>query len=376
MNKICKITQCYGCGVCAAVCPHSVIAMVLSQDGFYIPAFPDVSKCTQCGLCERVCSYISERISSQSHLGNGYVAISQDNSVISSCSSGGVGFEIGRLLIEKGYKAVSVRYNPEEARAEHFSCDSIEAFEQSKGSKYLQSFTTDAFRSLNKPGRYVVFGTPCQIDSISRMVDLSKRREDFILVDFFCHGVPSYHLWDSYIAYMSGKHKMSHPINALFRDKNYGPGKASWCMSLVSLDKKVFSSMRKDRDIFYSLFLGNVCLNKPCYDSCKFKSNNSSADIRIGDLWSKNYQESKKGMSAVIANTHAGESVISSLFERCDIFKEKLEVVCDGQMRSKLAEPAMRDKIVSMLSRKRNIRYVYWYYKITRKINSLLKRSR
>ena len=49
--------------------------------------------------------------------------------------------------------------------AEHYVASSLEELLQSKGSKYIQSYTVDGFRSINKNDKYLVVGTPCQIDS-------------------------------------------------------------------------------------------------------------------------------------------------------------------------------------------------------------------
>ena len=45
----------------------------------------------------------------------------------------------------------------------------------------------------------MVSGTPCQIDSLRRYINKMKCQENFVLLDFFCHGVPSKFVWDKYI---------------------------------------------------------------------------------------------------------------------------------------------------------------------------------
>lgn len=43
-------------------------------------------------------------------------------------------------------------------------------------------------------------GTPCQIDSFRRYIRKNHIEENFILMDFFCHGVPSKKMWDKYLS--------------------------------------------------------------------------------------------------------------------------------------------------------------------------------
>ena len=60
------------------------------------------------------------------------------------------------------------------------------------GSKYIQSHTESAFSSFKRGQKYVIVGTPCQIDSLRKNLQRLKIEQDYILIDFFCHGVPSY----------------------------------------------------------------------------------------------------------------------------------------------------------------------------------------
>lgn len=55
--NIAGVKNCYGCGVCATICTKRIIAIRLSNDGFYEPYITDVEKCTDCGLCIDVCSH-------------------------------------------------------------------------------------------------------------------------------------------------------------------------------------------------------------------------------------------------------------------------------------------------------------------------------
>lgn len=111
------------------------------------------------------------------------------------CSSGGAGFEIGKYLLGEGYKVCGVRYDAEKNRAEHYIATTVEELIPSAGSKYIQSYTVDGFKAINRKEKYLVTGTPCQIDSFRRYIKKFRCEDNFVLLDFFCHGVPSMLVW-------------------------------------------------------------------------------------------------------------------------------------------------------------------------------------
>lgn len=190
-----NIQDCFGCGVCAIACARHIIDLKLNSDGFYEPYITDTSKCTDCGLCINVCSYSHEGLSLKNACIKSYAAWNNDEKVRRKCSSGGVGFEVGRTLIGQGYKVCGVRYNVDNNRAEHYVATIVEELIPSIGSKYIQSYTVDGFKAINRKEKYLVTGTPCQIDSFRRYIQKFRCEDNFVLMDFFCHGVPSMLLW-------------------------------------------------------------------------------------------------------------------------------------------------------------------------------------
>ena len=121
MRNVGEIKNCYGCGVCAITCGKRIIEIVLNKEGFYEPHVINEDLCTSCGLCTEVCAYLHEDLA-QGNCKNThcYAAWSKDATVRRKCSSGGIGFELGRSLIGKGYKVCGVRYNADQIKSENY----------------------------------------------------------------------------------------------------------------------------------------------------------------------------------------------------------------------------------------------------------------
>lgn len=339
MNKnISNVHNCYGCGMCVTVCGQKIINIDLNKDGFYEPHVSDESKCTNCGLCTDVCAYLHNKLSLTKTEIHPYAAWSKNQSIRKECSSGGVSFEIGKYLLNQGYKVCGVKYDASNNRAVHYIASSIEELIPSIGSKYIQSYTVDGFKAINRKEKYLITGTPCQIDSFRRYIQKYHCEDNFVLLDFFCHGVPSMWLWKKYTEL--AKNQVGQITYASWRNKQTG-WHDSWAMridgekeneKMNSKEKNHIESRRSQGDIFYQLFLNDCCLGKQCYVNCKYKYNHSSADIRIGDLWGKTYQNDEEGVSSVVAFTKKGHEILQQC--DCTLIEHTFDVVAEGQMKS------------------------------------------
>ncbi|MBP3374281.1 MAG: Coenzyme F420 hydrogenase/dehydrogenase, beta subunit C-terminal domain [Bacteroidaceae bacterium] len=366
-NNISKIHDCYGCGLCSASCGKKVISIELNRDGFYEPRINEPDKCTNCGICLDVCAFNHEERAlkdEEIHI-KSWAAYSNDEEVRRKCSSGGIGFEIGKQLIEQGYHAVGCRYDIKEQRAEHYIATTVEDFVQSIGSKYIQSYTEKAFKKINRKGqKYLITGTPCQIDSFRRMIRKFRCEDNFILMDFYCHCVPSMLVWKAYIKMLEPN--IGKVTYASWRNKfDYG-WHDSWLMgmdgentskpvdwhdsyNLLIREKKTYIQSRLSQgDLFYKLFLGDVALGPQCEKQCKYKYDKSSADIRIGDLWGETYKDNQKGVSALVAFTAKGREVVEGL-QNVTLVEHPFEVVAEGQMKQNAKAKETRTAVMYLL---------------------------
>lgn len=331
IKNISNITNCYGCGVCSASCGKKVISIELNKNGFYEPKIHDQEKCVNCGICLDVCAFnhTERALTPDETTIHSWAAWSNDEDIRRECSSGGIGFEIGKQLIENGYHAVGCRYDINEQRAEHYIATTVEEFLASIGSKYIQSYTEEAFSQISRKGqKYLVTGTPCQIDSFRRMIRKFRCEDNFILMDFYCHCVPSMHAWKAYIRMLEPQ--IGKVEYASWRNKPTG-WHDSWTMVLKG-DKGESTSWMSKGDLFYKLFLGDICLGPQCQHSCKYKWDKSSADIRIGDLWGETYKTDQAGVSALVSFTERGRAIVEDL-SGVTLIEHPFDTVAEGQMR-------------------------------------------
>lgn len=183
-------------------------------------------------------------------------------------------------------------------------------------------------------------------------------------MDFFCHCVPSMHVWKAYIKMLEPK--IGEVTYASWRNKFEYGWHDSWVMgidgvntskpidwhdsyNLILREKKTFIQSRKSQgDLFYKLFLGDIALGPQCEKQCKYKYNQSSADIRIGDLWGNTYKDDQKGVSALISFTEKGREIVEGL-TNVTLVEHPFEVVAEGQMKKNAHGKEMRPFIMFML---------------------------
>ena len=350
-----KNKGCYGCGVCVVVCPKKIIGLKLNKDGFYEPYIDNLDACVNCGICLDVCSFNHDEVIEQKDVNIGYAVFSNNSETRLHSTSGGFAYEITKTFIEKGYDACVVKYNYSQNRAEHFIADSLETLQLSQGSKYIQSYTIDGFSPIlkDRKRKHIVIGTPCQIDSLRRLIRLKNIENNFLLIDFYCHGVPSYLMWNKYLDF--ARKKVGNINKIIWRSKVKG-WQNSTTMNICGEKDEFFSSFIKG-DYFFKFFLGNRCLGKACYDACKFKRKCAS-DIRMGDFWGQKFVHCQDGVSAVKINSVRGAEAFKNLEKSVYFNKVQTELIEQGQIKEAVSRPLSYNIVSLLLKRKLSIKII------------------
>ena len=310
------INNCTSCGVCATVCSKNAISIRLDREGFYRP-FIDRSLCNDCGLCTTVCykydNQINKTLNEDLKDKPLYSAWSNDDELVKQTTSGGIGDLLAHELKLEGYKVVGVIYNEEKTRAEHYIAENEDDIVSFRGSKYIQSYTYDAFKKVVancRNEKYAVFGTPCQIYALNKLATKRKVRDHFFFVDLYCHGCPSLYSWIKYQSDIKKRINVDKFDSIAFRSKAKGWG-SLYIVEAKSKGETVYVG-NKANDKFYELFFSEQILNKACYD-CQLRSTLEYCDVRMGDFWGHKFLGNQRGVSAISTTTEKGREVFEKL---------------------------------------------------------------
>lgn len=377
------IRECTSCQLCATLCAHRAISIQLNADGFYRPMInPDI--CTECGICTKFCYKFDENIklTKEEQLDRTplYAAWSNNDDLLNNTTSGGIGDLLAYQLQKLGYKIVGCVYNEEKTRAEHRIATSEEERILFRGSKYIQSYTFDALTSIVsncRKEKYAVFGTPCQIYALNKLVIDRGVRDNFFFVDLYCHGCPSLHVWTKYQQHIKNKLHIDKFDQVIFRSKIRGWG--AFYVVVVVDGKPVFKSTPKE-DGFYELFFSDQVLNDAC-NKCLLRGTLEYTDIRLGDFWGKKFLNNRKGVSAVSVVSERGKLLFDNIkgmnvfFVRCE-YKDFLPFQSwkkiynpNGNIREALFS-SLKDQNQTIIDAKKEL---YRYQSFKQKLKRLIK---
>lgn len=338
--------SCTGCSSCKVVCPSNAIEMKLSNNGFLVPEIDD-NKCTNCGICTKVCyKYYDLKKDTSKNINECFywAGWSKDNEVRRNSSSGGVTHEILKWGLENDYKIIGCSYNNEKNITEHIVVSNLAELKNVQGSKYIQSDFSKIKGKINFDEKYIVVGTPCQIYGFKKIVEMRRKLDNFIFIDIFCHGVPSYNIWKQYVEYLK-KFNISKIEDINFRYKEAG-----WSSYSMRIAGKSNSYIKhKESDPFLKLFLCNASLNKACY-SCKLRFNKIASDIKMGDFWGQEYEDNKEGVNLIIATNDKAKLILENLSNKVYLEKKSFESIKKSQYHGEtLYIPPYKDDINKML---------------------------
>lgn len=341
INDKSALRACTSCQMCAAVCAKNAITIQLNEDGFYRP-YIDEDKCVDCGLCTKVCYKFDAnvKVTNTDALDKlkVYSAQYKSASILEKVTSGGVADALAKELVKQGFVCIGVTYNDDHHRAEHVIASTVGETDAFRGSKYIQSYSLDAFKSLVKNARttkFAIFGLPCHIYAAHQFLSRRNLRDNCLLIDLFCHGCPSMLVWNKYEQNIKKQVKNKKFDDVQFRSKVRGWG--TFYVVVVVEGVRAFISSPK-QDEFYSLFFSDHVLNDACSD-CKLRSTMEYTDIRLGDFWGKRFLNDRKGVSAVAITSERGQMLFETIKDKFVTAHSDMSEVLVKQSYGKIYHP-------------------------------------
>lgn len=332
--------KCCGCSACVSVCPSKAISLEEDKEGFLYPKV-DRDKCVKCHLCEKTCFYLSgiESMKSDSDVQYTYAVKAKNDEVRMKSQSGGMFSLLSTQIIKKDGVVYGCILDSD-FRAVHSRAETYIERDLMCGSKYVQSHLLDVYKQVKDDllkNRCVLFsGTPCQVEGLIKFVSKLKKvyRDNLVLVDIVCHGVPSPKIWREYVRAISNEYGSS-PRRIVFRDKKYG-----WhsFVEKIEFDNKNYMS-----DKYGRIFFNHGAIRKSCF-SCKFTNVNRVSDVTIGDCWGIEEKhpelDDDKGISIAIINTRKGKMLFDEIRGEADV----VEIDINHYLQPQLKEPIYLNK--------------------------------
>ena len=323
-----KKESCCGCKACQDICPVNAILFEIDEEGFWYPNV-NKKKCIECKKCERICPQLKQ-IKKVEPI-QVYAARNKDKDIVNKSSSGGIFTALATAVLERKGHVYCVEYDYNIVA--RFKCiDTLEGLDSCRGSKYVQADTEGIFKHILEDlskGIFVMFvGTPCQAAAVREITKNNK--ENILIVDFICHGVPSPMIFKDFIEYLQKRNK-SKVIKYNNRCKAEG-----W----KQLEEVTFENGKVDHvsslsQAWHNIFFTHNCLRPSCTE-CRYNHyEKREADITIADFWGiekyhKDFSDIN-GNSIVVLYTFNGVNWFERISESVISIPSKLEYCLELQ---------------------------------------------
>jgi coenzyme F420-reducing hydrogenase beta subunit len=306
--------ECTGCAACANGCPADALSMAGNREGFYRPVL-DGTRCTDCGRCLAVCPVLTAmtagpRCQPAPSEPEVFAAWSTDEAIHLSSSSGGVFSELARRVLAQSGAVCGCEWGPGWV-PRHTLVRDWAGVARLRQSKYLPSFVDGRFYrgilALAQKGTPVLFcGTPCQVAGLASLAG-ADARNNLLLVDLVCHGVPSLRSFQRYVDWKFGG--IAEVEGLTFRSKEIS-------IQTIRVDSRRQGTYRAAVGAdhwFRCSFVHHLFLQRACF-ACRFCHGPRQGDVTLGDFWGiPEAWHDKRGDSVLLANTDAGRGVAAAL---------------------------------------------------------------
>ena len=325
--------------------------MLPDREGFLRPVI-DQTQCIECGKCKRICP-VNREWKDDGQVRGAYAGVNKDADVLAKSSSGGLFSAFAEVVLQKGGAVVGAGFD-EEFTVVHKVCTNVNALEELRRSKYVQSKIGTVFKDVKElldVGKSVLFcGTPCQVGGLKAF--LGKDYRNLYTVDFICHGVPSPAVWEKYLKFRKEK-AGTEVADVSFRSKE--TGWKTFSMRLDFSDESVYSA-KVSEDIYLRSFIMDMNLRPSCYQ-CQFKQMHRQSDLTLADFWGVEHitksWDNDKGVSLILIHSESGQKLMDLCTDIIDVEPVSLEAAIshNPSIAKSVRKPALRDAFMTDINK-------------------------
>lgn len=322
--KMIKIDEdkCMGCQQCGDVCPAGAISYQINN-GFAYPKV-DPAKCIKCGLCVKRCPGLNEAGNAKSYP-EVYAAWSRNAQRRIKSTSGGVCYELSKYIIDNGGYVAGVSWTDSFKSAQYELVHDYDGLERISQTKYFQPVVAGIYKEIKallEQDKTVLFiGTACCGDALRRY--LGKSYEGLYVCDFICRGYTSGLYHRKWVEALEKKYS-SKVSMVQYKNKTRGWNSFGTYVEFEN-GKKLY--VNRDDDPYEIMFQIDDYNTRPsCYE-CKYRKENRSSDITVGDFWGIQHtspEDLKSGISVVLINSPKGKFLLEAAGDA--VFYEKHEI--------------------------------------------------
>ena len=254
--------------------------------------------------------------------------IDNDEKLLKS-ASGGIATALSEYIINKGGYVAGVSYTEDFKEAEYIIVNDLKGLEKLKGSKYIDTKKNNIFNAvkdlLGQDELVLFVGVPCIVAAMHKVVG---RPDNLITCELICHGPTLPKVHQEYVDNLEKKANSKITDFSVRYKKNY------WTPPYLQAK---FENGQIFEEEFYHTEYGyafGMMAKEVCYN-CKFKGNNRTGDLMVGDYWGVTKDDkswNEKGVSIIFAETDKGNSIIKELqtLQRFKLFNSNFEEAVKG----------------------------------------------
>lgn len=237
-----------------------------------------------------------------------YAGYVEDEAMLLSCSSGGIATALACAMIQRGGYVAGVAYADDFKSARYIVTNRLEDIERLKGSKYVEADKGTVYAEvqalLDRGESVLFFGLPCVVAALRTY--LKKDYEQLVAVELICHGPTVQKVHRDYIEHLE-KTYGGRVVDFTVRRKQ-----GAWLPSYLYA---AFDNGREMSKPFYHTEYGYgfvMMAKKACY-SCRFRGENRTGDLMLGDFRGAREQDAfwhPYGVSAILVGSERGQALL------------------------------------------------------------------